>query len=114
MPYKLAEDKRSYMGRYQQTTNGKQAAARAISKRSQRIKRIGNALKQTLGCTDRGYNANPDALNYDHDIPLRNSKMRRVTNMTTYTGFWSAVLDSNVKVRCCNCHAIKSRKEQRA
>ena len=63
-----------------------------------------DSLKLELGCTDCGYNANPEALDFDH---LEDKKMA-VAHGTLAS--WPKVLNEMAKceIVCANCHRIRT------
>ena len=68
------------------------------------------ALKLLRGCFDCGYDANADALQFDH--------VRGVKVMTVHAAAWDPrrmIAEINkCEVRCANCHAIVTQERRRA
>ncbi len=60
-------------------------------------------MKLDAGCTDCGYNAAPEALDFDH---VRGDKKRNVSSCKTI----QSALDEAEKceVVCANCHRIRT------
>ena len=69
------------------------------------------AIKLESGCVDCGYNANAEALEFDHlgDVP----KVANIAEMTDLR--WSRVLDEIAKcvVRCAICHRLKTQERRK-
>jgi len=70
------------------------------------------AFKLLRGCFDCGYDANADALQFDH---VRGVKKFRLAAATAAGLGSQRFLDelSKCEVRCANCHAIRSAKQHR-
>lgn len=66
-----------------------------------------DSIKTERGCVDCGYNAHPEALEFDHSDPT--SKAFNVS--TNWSRRWEDVLAEIAKceVRCANCHAVRSK-----
>lgn len=86
---------------------------RARRIRRDRMRRIVPQVKLFLGCSECGYSAHADALQFDHIIPIGNLRMMPWQGNSSWAALWRFVLDGNVDVKCANCHAIKSAAEQR-
>lgn len=68
-------------------------------------------FKTTVGCVDCGYNANPEALQFDH---LPGEEKLFGINMAPYAYSDRKVVEEIAKceVVCANCHAIRTRRRQ--
>lgn len=134
MPFKSVEARRDYQRRRHETIKSDperwadyRIARAAYRKRYQaerpEIHRAGNqrhshrrreqlaAIKMAAGCVDCGYSASPDALQFDHVDPATKAFTISVAR-TASTERMTAELAKCV-VRCANCHAIRSARQQR-
>lgn len=68
-------------------------------------------LKLEMGCSDCGYNANPDALDFDH---VRGTKTKNVSRMTQDTLEHLVEELDKCEVVCANCHRIRTFSSRRA
>ena len=75
--------------------------------RAEYRRRVINRYKKMKGCIDCGYKINPLALDFDHMDET--NKYRAVGSMLLQS--WKSIKKeiSKCVVRCCNCHAIKTR-----
>ena len=76
--------------------------------REKRIKRVAE-MKVAAGCTDCGYDANADALEYDHLPGFE--KVAAVSTLLRGGASWERVEAEIAKceVVCANCHRIRTR-----
>lgn len=76
-----------------------------------RLRRIPviNAIKLKSGCVDCGYNARPEALQFDHVDPA--TKLFGIARGMTYSIEMIMAEIAKCEVRCANCHAIRSMRE---
>lgn len=80
--------------------------------------RVLDALKVSTGCVDCGFNAHPQALQFDHcdpstkrrDLGWYDDRSKLVTpgRLTRYL----AHVEAYCEVRCANCHAIRTATEK--
>lgn len=77
-----------------------------------------NALKTAAGCKDCGYNDHPAALHFDHvDARTKLKELGWVDDRSKLftRGRLARFIDHVTKyceIRCANCHAVRSVKEQ--
>lgn len=82
-----------------------ESIAKSIKKKSKEIKQKLDEYKLCLGCTDCGYNAHPEALDFDHiqekSFDIAYAKQR-------YS--WEMIQEEIKKceVVCANCHRIRT------
>ena len=70
-----------------------------------------NKAKQERGCEKCGYDEHPQALQFDHKVPVRKEKARdrkRGNVIKCMADLRRALLDPNVQIICANCHCIKT------
>lgn len=109
MPQTL-ERHRAYMrGVWYPANRDKQRALVSASKREMRRKV--QALKLAAGCADCGYNAHPEALDFDH---VTADKRIEVSELVNGSG-WNHILAEIAKceVVCANCHRVRTAKRRR-
>lgn len=75
-------------------------------------RRVIARYKRMKGCIDCGYNAHPDALEFDHKPGTKGTK---TVGSMMYQG-WDEIKRELMKcdVRCANCHAIMTFARKRA
>lgn len=110
MPYKNIEDKRRAQAAFMRRKYRKDpVAAKAARDRHLALLTVEvNAYKIEKGCAHCGYRDNPDALEFDHIVPVRVTGERRFLVKNSRQGFVDAQTNPNIQVLCANCHAIKS------
>lgn len=83
-------------------------------KRTAHLRRVKASYKITVGCADCGYDDDYRALQFDHDVPhgLGRDRKGGVHRQRRWAELWRFLFDSNIVVRCANCHAIKSAVER--
>lgn len=109
MPIKNAKKRKAYHNKY-----NREVWYPANKKRRSRLNRASiqkkvddiKKMKLAAGCTDCGYNAHPDALEYDH---LRD-KHFSISNAARNQTSWVRILAEMEKceVVCANCHRIRT------
>lgn len=64
-------------------------------------------IKLESGCIDCGYNAAPEALDFDH----RNPEEKTICGTNPINYSWARIIAeiSKCDVRCANCHRIRSK-----
>ena len=77
--------------------------ARQLKNATEKRRRVAKH-KVSVGCIDCGYNANANALEFDHVDP--DGKSRTVGGLMYHS--WDKIKEEMAKcvVRCANCHAI--------
>ena len=105
-----AEAKRAY---YQK--NREKFLAANNKRRKERRREIREAVKSfklKTGCAQCGYADHPDALQFDHIVPLGICKRNRAEAKRNIPDTWAKLdrlfKDPNVQVLCANCHSIKT------
>ncbi len=103
-----------YAERFPDDPRGLMARQRAFSvAHHAKRKALVDAMKLERGCIDCGYNANAEALDFDH----RDGETHRWKNGfgPNLTCSWEALTDEIAKcdVRCRNCHVIRTSIEMR-
>lgn len=75
-------------------------------------------MKLSAGCVDCGYKAHPSALHFDHVDPSTKRSQpgwrddrSRLTTRARLLAFVEHV-QTNCVIRCANCHAVRSVREQ--
>lgn len=77
--------------------------------------------KLSKGCATCGYNTHPDALQFDHIVPVkvitrgrpRRDKDHKILRCESLSALAELTGDANIQVLCGNCHNIKSIAERR-
>lgn len=67
--------------------------------------RLAGIIKVSMGCIDCGYNAHPQALQFDH---ISDNKKANVSNLIRSDYSWETILAeiNKCEVRCSNCHSV--------
>ena len=79
-------------------------------KRMRRRRELLDRYKIKQGCADCGYNANPYALQWDHDDP--DKKIYTPHRMASYSIKKIFAEARKCTIRCANCHAIRTVEEK--
>jgi hypothetical protein len=74
-----------------------------------RLRRVRSGLKIMLGCVDCGFNAHPDALQFDH-VCASGEKQCDVSKAKSFNRLACEV--AKCEVVCANCHAIRTAKRR--
>ena len=74
-------------------------------KHQSRLRLVRSRLKVMLGCADCGYNAHPDALQFDH-VCASGEKLCDVSKVKNFNRLACEV--AKCEVVCANCHAIRT------
>lgn len=92
------------------TPEQQQKTREASRAQSLKIQKWLDEYKLTRGCADCGYNAYPEALQFDHEGP----KTANIGELRTSIARIQAEIDrGQCVVRCANCHAVITRRRKR-
>ena len=70
-----------------------------------------NKTKLERGCEKCGYDEHPQALQFDHKVPVRNGKAKdrgRGNVVKCMADLRRVLLGPNIQIICANCHCIKT------
>src|SRR5512138_3700549 len=103
-----AETRRAYYRK-----NREMFLAANKKRRKERRREIREAIKEfklKAGCARCGYADHPDALQFDHIVPLGSYKKNRGEVKRNIPDSWAKLdrlfKDTNVQILCANCHSI--------
>jgi hypothetical protein len=82
----------------------------AIKRHARNRRRMLDEIKVSRGCIDCGYNAAPEALHFDHRDPEQKLFIIAWNLARNLPDLMAEI--AKCEVRCANCHAIRTKREQ--